>query len=189
MEFIKAPLDGAYLINLTQQGDERGFFARLFCREEFIGHGLSPDILQVNNSYSACKGTLRGLHYQLPPKSETKLVRCILGAIYDVIVDIRPGSKTFGHHFGATLTAENRQMIYVPRGFAHGFLTLTDHSEVIYFVSDSYSKELERGIRWDDPKFNIAWPERPQLLSERDRSHPDFSEEYHLNEKMWELSR
>lgn len=187
MEFTKTPLEGAHLINLTQHGDERGFFARLFCREEFKSHGLNPDILQANNSYSTVKGTLRGLHYQLPPKGETKLIRCILGTIYDVIVDIRPHSKTFGQHFGATLSQDNRQMMYVPRGFAHGFLTLTDHSEVIYFVSESYSKELERGIRWDDPKFKIAWPEKPRLISERDKSHPDFSKEYHLNELMGEL--
>lgn len=187
MRFEKLPLEGAYLIHLSPIGDERGFFARLFCSDEFSNEGIDPNVLQVNNSYSAEKGTLRGMHYQLPPHSETKLVRCILGSVYDVIVDIRPHSKTFGQSFGAELSADNRQMMYVPRGFAHGFLTLTEQSEVIYLVSEKYSKENERGIRWNDPKFSIQWPEKPMVVSDRDKSHPDFSETYHLNAEMGEV--
>lgn len=180
MLFKETPLPGAYIIDLKKVGDERGFFARLFCQEEFAAHGLERRCLQANNSFSCDKGTLRGLHYQLAPKSETKVVRCIQGSIYDVILDIRHESPTFGKSFGAVLTQENRSMMYVPQGFAHGFLTLSQNAEVLYLVSESYSKELERGIRWDDPAFNIQWPEVPQIISERDRTHPDFCMEYHL---------
>lgn len=175
MKFNKLSLEGAYLIDLEPIGDERGFFARLFCAEEADQQGIESKIMQVNNSYSAAKGTLRGMHYQLPPKEETKLVRCIQGAIFDVIVDLRPTSPTFCQWFGTTLSAENRRMMYVPKGFAHGFLTLSDHSEILYFVSETYAKELEKGVRWNDPAFGIDWPSPPQIISERDRSHPDFS--------------
>lgn len=181
MLFTETPLEGAYVIDLNKIGDERGFFARLFCRQEFIAHGLVGDCLQANNSYSRDRGTLRGLHYQLAPKAETKLVRCIQGAVYDVILDIRPASKTFGRSFGALLTQDNRSMMYVPQGFAHGFLTLSEDAEILYLVSQTYSRELERGIRWDDPAFNIEWPETPLVISARDRSHPDFSVEHHLS--------
>jgi dTDP-4-dehydrorhamnose 3,5-epimerase len=174
MLFKETPLHGSYLIELEKRSDERGFFARLFCAQEFAAQGLEHRFLQANNSLSLQKGTLRGLHYQLEPMAETKLVRCLSGALYDVILDLRPQSPTFGRHFGATLSAENRLMMYVPRGFAHGFLSLEDNTEILYFVSQYYSKELERGIRWDDPRFQIAWPEPPLLISERDRSHPDF---------------
>lgn len=181
MQFNKLPLQGAYLITLDPIGDERGFFSRLFCSQDFEDLGLESKIFQVNDSYSSSKGTLRGMHYQLTPKQETKLVRCILGEIYDVILDIRPSSPTFGKWFGAELTAENRQMMYVPKGFAHGFLTLTDKSEVIYFVSEEYSTEHERGIRWDDQAFSIKWPFTPLVVSDKDRKHPDFNTAYHLN--------
>lgn len=175
MKFNKTPLGGAYTIDLEPRGDDRGFFSRLFCSEEFAQHGIESDVIQANDSFSAHKGTLRGLHYQLAPKEETKLVRCISGTIYDVIVDLRPDSPTFKQWFGAELSAENRRMMFVPRGFAHGFLTLTDNTEVIYLVSESYSKELERGLRWNDPAFNIAWPIAPTVISERDSNHPNFS--------------
>jgi dTDP-4-dehydrorhamnose 3,5-epimerase len=152
-----------------------------YSAEEFAQHGLESNFIQANNSLSNSTHTLRGLHYQLEPHAETKLVRCIQGSFYDVIVDLRPGSSTFGQSFGAILSSNNRLMMYVPQGFAHGFLTLEDNSEVLYMVSSQYSKSLERGIRWDDPFFNIQWPATPKIISERDASHPDFSSSYHLN--------
>lgn len=182
MKFTPLPLAGAYLIDLEKKGDERGFFARVFCREEFAQAGLESQFVQVNNSASAAQGTLRGLHYQLPPFCETKLVRCIKGSLWDVIVDLRPSSPTFLQHFGAVLSEENRQMMYVPHGFAHGFLTLEPNAEVIYFVSQFYSKEWERGLRWNDPALRIEWPDQPTVLSERDASHTDFDRAYHLGD-------
>lgn len=173
-------LAGAYLIDLEKKGDERGFFARVFCTNEFEKHGLEKNFVQVNNSLSAKKGTLRGIHYQLSPKGETKLVRCIRGSLYDVIVDLREGSPTFGKWYGAELSAENRCMMYVPKGFGHAFLTLEDDTEALYMVSESYSQQHERGIRWDDARFSIAWPMKPSVLSDKDKSHPDFNPEYHL---------
>ncbi len=175
MKFTPLLLEGAYLIDVEELKDERGFFARVFCQKDFSAHGLESTFVQANNSLSRHKGTLRGLHYQLPPMQETKLVRCIQGSCYDVILDLRKESKTFGKSFGALLSSENRTMMYVPKGFAHGFLTLTDNTELIYFVSEHYSPPLERGIRWNDPFFGIQWPEEPILLSERDRVHPDYS--------------
>ena len=172
MQFISTPLKGSYLIDLEKRGDDRGFFSRMFCIEEFAKHGLESKFIQANNSFSTHRGTLRGLHYQLHPKEETKLVRCIKGSFYDVILDLRNDSPTFGKSFGAVLSADNRRMMYVPRGFAHGFLTLEDDSEVIYFVSEFYSKDEERGIRWNDPRFKIEWPSEPVVISERDRNHP-----------------
>jgi len=180
MRYTETPLNDAYLIDLERKEDSRGFFSRVFCEKEFSEQGLSGKIAQVNNSLSVDQGTLRGLHYQLPPKAETKIVRCLKGSLFDVILDIRKDSPTFGKSFGAVLSAENRRMMYVPKGFAHGFLTLEPNSEIIYFVSEPYSKELERGIRWDDPRFKIEWPEIPKVVSERDQSHPDFDPEYHL---------
>jgi dTDP-4-dehydrorhamnose 3,5-epimerase len=174
MRFNETPLPGAYLIDLEKRSDERGFFARLFCEEEFKNQGLESRFIQANNSLSTQKGTLRGLHYQLEPMAESKLVRCTKGSLYDLILDLRPTSPTFGRSFGATLSAENRLMMYVPKGFAHGFLTLEDNSELLYFVSQTYSKELERGIRWNDPRFNMKWPDTPRVVSERDQAHPDF---------------
>lgn len=180
MRYTPTPLEGAYLIDLEKREDSRGFFSRLFCENEFAGKGLDNRFLQANNSYSVSKGTLRGLHYQLPPFEETKLVRCVKGAFYDVILDLRPSSLTYGKSFGAVLSADNRTMMYVPKGFAHGFLTLEDHSEVLYFVSQVYSQEKERGIRWNDPAFAIDWPEEPLIISERDLSHPNFDPKHHL---------
>jgi dTDP-4-dehydrorhamnose 3,5-epimerase len=184
MIFTKTPLKDAYLIDLEKRGDERGFFARLFCVEEFAKHGLETCFIQANNSFSKEKGTFRGMHYQLAPKAETKLVRCIKGSLYDAILDLRPNSPTFGKSFGAVLSADNRLMMYVPRGFAHGFLTLEPDSEVFYLVSESYSKEHERGIRWNDPHFKIAWPASPVVLSERDRQHREFDFSYHLSDDV-----
>lgn len=180
MRFIETPLKGAYLIELEPLQDERGFFSRLFCADQFAEKELVNSFLQVNNSKNASHGTLRGLHYQLSPWAETKLVRCIEGSLYDLIVDLRPTSKTFLHSFGAVLSAENRAMMYVPEGFAHGFLTLEDNVELIYFVSQKYAKPFERGLRWNDPHLKLAWPAIPTVISERDQSHPDFDPSYHL---------
>ena len=180
MKFTPTRLDGAFLIDLEKHGDERGFFARAFCVNEFREHGLTTNFVQVNNSTSATAGTLRGMHYQLPPHAETKIVRCIKGSLYDMILDIRLDSPTFGESFGAELSAENRTMMYVPKGFAHGFLTLTADAEAFYFVDEFYAPEHERGIRYNDPKFNIDWPRDPEVVSDKDLNHPDFNEEYHL---------
>lgn len=180
MKFQETPLPGAYQVELERRGDERGFFARVFCREEFRAHGLATSFVQVNDSLSAERGTLRGLHYQLAPRAETKLVRCVRGALWDVILDLREGSPSFGRWFGAELSAENRRMLYVPRGFAHGFVTLADDTEALYFVDEFYAPELERGVRWNDPRFGIRWPVEPRVLSDKDAGHPDFDPDHHL---------
>lgn len=180
MIFTETPLAGAYLIELEKRGDDRGFFARAFCQKEFSAHGLVSNFVQVNNSLSATKGTLRGMHYQLAPRAETKLVRCIRGGLYDVILDLRPGSPTFGKSFGAELTAENRRMMYVPKGFAHGFITIEPNTEAFYFVDEFYAPEHERGVRWNDPKFKIAWPLDPAVLSDKDKAQRDFDPAWHL---------
>jgi dTDP-4-dehydrorhamnose 3,5-epimerase len=180
MIFTQTPLAGAYLIDLEKRGDDRGFFARVFCEREFAEHGLSTHFCQVNNSLSAQKGTLRGMHYQLMPRAETKLVRCIKGALYDVILDLRPGSPTLGQSFGAELSADNRRMMYVPKGFAHGFITLADDTEAFYFVDEFYAPDAERGVRYNDPKFNLEWPIEPAVLSDKDRAWRDFDPSWHL---------
>ena len=180
MIFNETPLAGAYLVEIEKRADERGFFARAFCEREFARLGLETRIVQANNSVSARKGTLRGMHYQLSPKAETKFVRCIRGAIYDIIIDLRSGSSTFGHSFGVDLTAENRLMLYVPKGFAHGFITLTDDTEAFYFIDEFYAPEYERGIRWNDPKFALQWPIQPIVVSEKDQNYRDFDPAWHL---------
>jgi dTDP-4-dehydrorhamnose 3,5-epimerase len=180
MRFIETPLKGAYLIELEKRGDERGFFARCFCVDEFRALGLDERIAQINNSFSAEKGTLRGMHYQLPPQAETKIVRCVRGRLFDAIIDLRRDSETFGKWFGAELSAENRMMMYVPKGFAHGFLTLEDGTEALYLVSKFYAPENERGLRWDDPRFGVEWPIAPVVLSDKDRQQRDFDPSYHL---------
>ncbi len=180
MIFTETPLRGAFVIDLEKQGDERGFFARAFCEREFSAHGLVTRFVQANDSLTAQRGTLRGMHYQLAPKAETKLVRCIRGALHDVILDLRSGSPTFGKSFGAELTAENRRMMYVPKGFAHGFLTLTHDSEAFYLVDEFFSPEHERGVRWNDPRFDIRWPFAPTTISDKDRGHRDFDPAWHL---------
>lgn len=181
MIFTATPLAGAYLIDLEIKGDDRGFFARAYCEREFEQYGLVKHFCQVNNSLSAAAGTLRGLHYQLAPKAETKLIRCIRGALYDLILDLREESATFGQSFGAELTAENRRMIYVPKGFAHGFITLRHDTEAFYFVDEFYSPEHERGVRYDDPNFNIKWPLAPTVISDKDRNHRNFDRAWHLS--------
>ncbi|HTV88142.1 MAG TPA: dTDP-4-dehydrorhamnose 3,5-epimerase [Stellaceae bacterium] len=180
MRFTSTPLPGAYLIDLEPHGDERGFFARAFCRNEFAEHGLETGFVQINDSLSARRGTLRGMHYQLEPAAEVKLVRCVAGVLWDAIIDLRPQSPSFGRWFGAELSAENRRMMYVPRGFAHGFITLSDDVEAFYLVSAFYAPDRERGIRWNDPRFGIAWPIAPVVLSDKDRERPDFAATSHL---------
>jgi dTDP-4-dehydrorhamnose 3,5-epimerase len=180
MIFTETPLNGAFLIDLEKRGDERGFFARAFCEREFAGHGLATQIVQANNSLSALKGTLRGMHYQLAPKAETKIVRCLRGALHDIILDLRPHSATFGQSYGTDLTAENRRMMYVPKGFGHGFITLADDTEAFYLVDEFYAPECERGVRWNDPRFAIHWPAQPVVISDKDRDYRDFDPAWHL---------
>jgi dTDP-4-dehydrorhamnose 3,5-epimerase len=174
VRFMETPLPGAFLIDPEPRGDDRGFFARVFCAEEFAAAGLETRFVQINNSWSRHRGTLRGLHYQVEPHAEVKVVRAVSGALWDVMLDVREGSRTFGRWFGAELTAANRRMMYVPRGFAHGFVTLTDETEALYLVSTPYEAASERGVRWDDPAFGISWPVQPAVLSDKDRGHPDF---------------
>lgn len=184
MIFHPSPLKGGYTIALEKSGDERGFFARFFCEREFAKAGLNTKFVQANNSLSAQKGTLRGLHYQLPPAAEVKLVRCLRGALYDVILDLRPDSPTHRQWFGAELNEDNRLMMYVPRGFAHAILTLHDNTEVFYMVSDFYAPQQERGVRNNDPQFKIKWPITPVNVSQKDAAWPDFDPEYHGVEQM-----
>ena len=184
MKFHDTPLKGAHLIELEKRGDDRGFFARLFCEEEFAAKGLESRFVQINTSLSGKAGTLRGMHYQLPPDAETKVVRCIRGALYDVILDLRPDSPTFGNWFGAELNEENRLMMYVPKGFAHGFVTLKANTEALYLVSAFYGPANERGIRYNDPRFDINWPIQPSEISDKDRNNRDFDPEWHGVEQM-----
>ena len=179
MLFKPAQLAGAYVIEQEPRVDERGFFARAFCAQEFAAAGLETNFVQANNTLTHKKGTVRGFHYQLPPSAEVKLVRCIRGAVYDVIIDIRPGSQTYRQSFGAILDAENRHMMYVPRGFAHGFMALTDNAELHYMVSASYDAKQERGLRFNDPAFAVQWPLEMTEISTKDSAWPDFNEEFH----------
>ena len=171
MKLHETPLPGAYLIELERVEDSRGFFARSFCVDEFARHCLNAPIAQCNVSYNKKAGTLRGMHYQIAPHEEIKLVRCTMGAIHDVILDLRRESKTWGCWYQIELTAENRKALYVPKGFAHGFQTLSDNSEVLYQMSELYHPESARGVRWDDPAFEITWPLADPILSDRDRSY------------------
>jgi len=184
MEFMETSLKGAYLIDIEKKGDDRGFFARVFCRKEFQNMGLSKEFKQVNTSFSALKGTLRGMHYQLMPSAEVKVVRCISGAIFDVILDLRPDSPSYGHWFSKILNSENRLMMYVPRGFAHGFMTLTENTEVFYFSSEFFTPQLEKGIRYDDPNFNIEWPIKPTEISQKDANWKNFDCVWHGTEAL-----
>lgn len=175
MLFRETELKGACVVVPERLVDERGFFARTWCRSEFEAHGLNPNLVQCNISFNEKEGTLRGMHYQAAPRAEAKLVRCTAGAIYDVIVDLRPDSGTFKRWTGVELNSENRHMLYIPEGFAHGFLTLTDDVEVFYQMSEYYSAEHARSVRWNDPAFGIQWPGEVLVISERDRSLPDFN--------------
>jgi dTDP-4-dehydrorhamnose 3,5-epimerase len=172
--FRETALRGAWIIELEPREDERGFFARAWCEDEFAEHGLTTRIAQCNISWNARRGTLRGLHFQAEPHAEVKLVRCSRGAVYDVIVDLRPSSPSYTRWAGVELTAENRRTLYVPEGFAHGFQTLSDDTELFYQVSEPYAPAAERGVRWDDPAFGIVWPLTDPILSDKDRVWPDF---------------
>ena len=166
---------GAYLVETDRLEDERGFFARSFCAQEFSSQGLNPKLEQCNISFNKRAGTLRGMHYQIEEKSEAKLVRCTMGAIYDVLIDLRPHSPTFTQWIALELTSTNRHMLYVPEGFAHGFQTLVDDTEVFYQMSNSFSPAHARGIRWNDPAFSIQWPQmRPEVISLKDQQYPSF---------------
>jgi dTDP-4-dehydrorhamnose 3,5-epimerase len=172
--FTETSLSGAFVIEPEPFADERGFFARTWCQREFAERGLETRIAQCSTSFNRKKGTLRGLHFQADPFTETKIVRCICGSMYDVIVDLRGDSPSFMRHFGVTLTPRNRRMVYVPSGFAHGFQTLEDETEVFYQISEFYSPAHSRGVRWDDPAFNIQWPAADRIIADRDRNYPDF---------------
>lgn len=174
MKFSETKLKGAYIIDVEPKGDDRGFFARAWCRREFEEAGLDTRVAQVNMSFSKDKGTLRGMHWQMPPHAEIKLVRCIGGAVYDVIVDLRQGSPTFLQWIGVELSADNRRIILVPEGFAHGFQTLVDDTEVYYQVSEFYAPEAEGGASYNDPAFSITWPLPVTTLSQKDANWPDF---------------
>jgi len=174
MRFIPTNLAGAYLIEPEPVSDERGFFARTWCWNEFADKGLNPNLVQCNISYNKARGTLRGMHYQTAPHAEAKLVRCTQGAIYDVIVDLRNDSSTFTQWFGAELTAQNRKALYVPEGFAHGFITLKDDTEMLYQMSEFFHAECAAGVHWNDPVFSIQWPIDVKVISERDQNYQDF---------------
>jgi dTDP-4-dehydrorhamnose 3,5-epimerase len=174
--FTRTRLEGAYLIDVDRHGDQRGFLARTFCEHEFAEHGLVTRIVQASTIHTARRNTLRGLHYQEWPHEETKLVRCTRGAIFLVMVDLRPGSETRGDWLGTELTAESRRMAYVPEGFAQGYQTLRDDTEVLYQMSHEYVPHAARGVRWDDPAFRIAWPHAEhRLISDRDLAWPDYA--------------
>jgi len=175
MVFKETRLKGAFIIEPENIIDDRGFFSRVWCQKEFEAQGLNPNIAQCNQSFNAIKGTLRGIHYQIVPYEEAKIIRCIRGKVYDVIVDLRSKSPTYLQWMGFELSSENRKMLYVPENFAHGYLTLADNTEVFYQVSQFYSPGSESGIRWDDPSINIKWPKIANLIiSEKDKKWPDF---------------
>jgi len=175
MIFKETRLKGSYIIELEKIPDDRGFFARVWCQKEFQAHDLNQNIVQCNLSFNAAKGTLRGIHYQIAPHAEAKIIRCTRGKVYDVIVDLRQKSSTYLQWLSFELSSENRKMLYVPENFAHGYLTLADNTEVFYQVSQFYSPGSENGIRWDDPLINIKWPKIANLIiSEKDEKWPDF---------------
>lgn len=174
MIFSETPLRGAYIIDPERVEDSRGFFARTWSQDEYAARGLTARVVQCSISFNKVKGTLRGLHYQTGSHREAKLVRCTMGAVYDVIVDLRAESPTYRHHFGVVLSAQDRRMVFVGEGFAHGFQTLEDGSEVFYQISQFYAPEHATGVRWNDPAFGITWPLRPSVMSDRDRAYPDF---------------
>lgn len=177
MRIVKTPLKDAVVVELEEIADARGFFARSFCAREFAAAGLKDVVAQANLSFNHKAGTLRGMHYQVRPAAETKLVRCTAGAVYDVIIDMRPDSPSYLQHFGIELTAANRKALYVPEMFAHGYLTLTDGAEVVYQVGEFYTPGCERGIRYDDPAFKIQWPHSIDVISDKDAKWAPFKAE------------
>lgn len=177
---ISTTLAGVSLLQLEPRHDERGFFARCFCREELAAIGIEVEIAQANLSQSSARGTLRGLHYQLAPSAEYKFVQCVRGRLFDLVLDLRTGSASFGAHFAVELDERDGQVLVVPPGCAHGFLTLSDETTAFYLVSSAYTPARERGVRWDDPAFALPWPFQPLVISDRDRAHPDFDPAWHL---------
>jgi len=176
MIFVETKLKGALIVEPEKLEDQRGFFARVWCQKEFEAYGLNPTVAQINISFNKNRGAIRGLHYQTAPNEEAKLIRCTKGAIYDVIIDLRPDSTTYLEWIGVELTADNHMMLYVPENFAHGYQSLTDDTEIFYPVSQFYSPESVQGVRWNDPTFSIDWPQVDNLvISEQDKSWPDYS--------------
>jgi dTDP-4-dehydrorhamnose 3,5-epimerase len=175
MTFTETPLPGAFIIDIATLADERGFFARTWAADELTKRGLDPTVVQCNVAWNPLKGTLRGMHFQRAPYEEVKIIRCTRGSLFDVIVDLRPESRTFRNWTSVELNAESRRMLYVPKGFAHGYLTLTDDVEAYYHVSSPYTPACAGGVAWDDPVFGIKWPFAPALISERDRTWPRFN--------------
>lgn len=182
MKFTPIPLAGSYLIDIDRKEDDRGFFARLWCREEFGANNIAIEVVQASVSHNMEAGTLRGMHFQWPPSSESKLVRCERGRVYDVIIDLRPDSSTFTRHYGVILDSDRRNALFVPPGFAHGFQTLEAKSDIVYMMSDLYRPELGGGVRFDDPAFDIDWPLPVSRIIERDAGYPDFSRAEYMNE-------
>ena len=178
MTFTETVLKGSYVIELNTFTDERGWFARTYCKNEFSKIGHTAEWLQINHSFTNKRGTIRGMHYQLPPFSEIKLVRCIAGAVFDTIIDLRKGSPTFLQWVGVELSAQNKKMLYIPEGFAHGFMALSNDCELIYHHSQFYTPGAEGGIKFDDPKVNIKWPLAVTNISERDTRHPLLDENF-----------
>ena len=174
MIFNETKLKDAFIIDLEKHQDDRGFFARAYCEKEFRDHGIESAVVQANVSYNKYKHTMRGMHYQTEPYGEAKLVRCTKGAIYDVIIDVRKKSPTYKEWIGVELSEDNYRMLYVPEGFAHGFITLHDETEITYQVSEFYTPGAEKGIRWDDPEFDIDWPAEPAVISGKDENWPDY---------------
>ncbi len=177
MRLLQTDLDGAFVVELDRKEDDRGFFARIWCADEFAALGIDVTFPQANLSRNARRGTLRGMHFSVAPANESKLVRCSSGAIHDVIVDLRRGSPTLYQSFATQLSRLDGKALFVPPGFAHGFLTLEDDTDVMYLMGDRFQPDLHRGARWDDPLFGIDWPFEPEVLSERDASYPDASEQ------------
>jgi dTDP-4-dehydrorhamnose 3,5-epimerase len=174
MKFIPTPLPGAFVIEPQLLPDERGFFTSTFSRKQFADHGCNPELFECNVSFNRKAGTLRGMHFQRPPHAQSKLVRCTRGAIWDAIIDLRPESPTFKKWFGAELTADNRRQLYIPEGFAHGFITLADETEVFYQMGNVYNAAATGGVRWNDPAFGIQWPREVSVIIQRDATYPDF---------------
>lgn len=177
MIFTETKLKGAYLVDLERMSDERGFFSRRWCAREFAAHGLNPAVVQVNIGHNAKKGTVRGMHFQIAPHAEVKIVHCSRGALYDVIIDLREGSPTKGQWFGAELTADNGRMLYVPEGFAHGYQTLEDETDLVYQTSQFYAKESATGVRFNDVAFGIDWPLPVSMISCGDQRWPDYGKD------------
>ena len=174
MKFTETKLGGVFVVELEALEDERGFFARSWCAREFEAQGLQRHFVQSNISFNKKKGTLRGMHYQADPRQEVKLVRCTRGAIYDVVIDLRPDSPTFTKWISITLTEDNHMSAYIPEGFAHGFQSLEDCTEVFYQMSEFFAPECARGVRWNDPAFGIKWPPGERTISKKDQEYPDF---------------